>query len=198
MEFVINKNGKFLRSWAFLLPPETHETEEPVRQNTVRTVAGGYSDLFGGDIPMITIEGTTGAGIRKFENGQYVDGYSYWLEFLEYTYHVFIDSPLDDPTNEYTMHFYNWTLRQYWDVMPSVCTWDMAVPESGVFYYQMELQALEPLTAPRTAAPGSSYDTLVGNSTFNFRSVAKSGATHNAMALTLLGLGAPYVRNAAL
>ena len=198
MEFVLNRNGRFLRSWIFLLPPESFEAQEPVRQNTMRTVAGGYSDLFGPDLPTLTIEGTPGADIRKLEGGQFIDGYTYWLQFLHDIYHAFVESPLQNPNDEYTLHLYNWTHNKFWDVMPNTNTWDMAVPESGVFFYQLDLIALEPLNRPRTQPVGTSYDTIVTNNTANFVSVAKQGATHGAMVSTLLGYNVGKVRYVAI
>ncbi len=192
MEFVLLKNGKYDTSWVFYMPPESMEQEEPVKQQTVRTQAGGYADLFGPDFPPITLEGTTGYGMRAFKNGAEVDGYTYWLQFLKEIYRIFVESP--NSNAEYGLHFYNWTHQQYYDVIPISVTWDMAVPENIVFYYHIELTGLQPLLQPHSAPYSTSYDHIIINNTTNFRNVAMDGAKHSAMAQVLLGMGAGDAR----
>lgn len=192
IEFVLLRQGAYQASWTFFIPPESYEQSEPVRQQTIRTLEGGYSDLFGPDLPQITIEGTTGYDIRTLQNGNIIDGYSYWLQFLNTIYRTFIDSSLLNPADQYELHFYNWTHQQYFSVMPTACTWDMAIPENTVFYYNLELMALEPLLTPHIMGYSVSYSGIVVNNTHNFVAVAQNGAQHSAQAQWLLGMWRGY------
>jgi len=189
VQFVLLRNGNYVTQWTFLIPPDSHEQEEPVRQDTQRTYAGGYSDLFGPDLPTITIEGTTGYDIRRLENGIETDGYEHWLAFLTQIFRIFINKAIEDDGSEYLLHYYNWTHRQYYSVMPLAVTWDMAVPENTVFYYHIELSGLEPLLQPRTIGYSLSFETIVSNATTNVVNTAIQGVQHTNMALTLLQLG---------
>lgn len=186
MQWDLFQNGKLQSSWTFLIPPESYEQSEPTRNNTVRTVSGGYSDLFGLDLPTFTLEGTTGYDVRRFSGGRTLDGYEHWLDFLQ-MFRSFANSPLLLPGSQYRLHFYNWTHRQYWSIMPTVCTWDMAVPENTVFYFQLEATGLEPLTQPNSTPPGPTYDTLVSSTTSAYASFSQTGAMHGAMASVLIG-----------
>ena len=187
LQFVLLKNNTIANEWTFLLPPESHEQDEPVRANTIRTLAGGYSDLFGADLPSMVIEGTTGYDIRRVRNGQATDGYQHWLDFLTLMFRVFIDSPNQGVA--YRLHYYNWSHQQYYSVMPTAVTWDMATPENTVFYYHMTLTGLAPLTAPGYAPPSISYESLVVQNTAYFSQTLQNAVLHGAMSLTLLGLG---------
>lgn len=189
MQFVLVENGQYVSEWTFLIPPESYEQNEPVRANIVRTTAGGYSDLFGADLPTLNLEGTTGYEVRRIVGGQEVDGYQHWLDFLQTIYRIFINQPLDNPDVAYELHLYNWTHQQYYSIMPTVVTWDMATPESIVFYYQIEATGMTPLLRPNTTFPGSSYETMVSNPTYWVTYQAQEGAKHGAQAQILLGRG---------
>lgn len=189
VQFVLVQGSQILNEWTFLLPPESHEQDEPTRANIVRTFAGGYADLFGPDLPTMVVEGTTGYSVRRIYNGQLLDGYQYWLNFLRLIYRKFNQFPNLLQNTSYRLHYYNWSHQQYYSVMPTSITWDMATPENVVFYYHMNLTGLTPLNAPGYAAPGPSYDALVVNGTGYFAQTTQNAALHGAMALRLLGQG---------
>ena len=189
MQFVLVENGQYVQEWTFLIPPETYEQEEPARANIVRTAAGGYADLYGTDLPTLTIEGTTGYQIRRIVGGQEMDGYTYWLQFLQTISRLFVEQPLAQPNNVYELHLYNWTLQQYYSVIPTIVTWDMAIPENNVFYYHLELIGMTPLLRPNPQFPGSSYNDMVLNPSQFARDAAQSGALHGAEAQILIGIG---------
>ncbi len=189
MQFVLVENGQYVAEWTFLIPPESYEQSEPVRANIQRTAAGGYADLYGADLPTFTLEGTTGYEIRRVIGGQEMDGYQYWLDFLQTIYHAFINQPVDRPDIQYELHLYNWTHQQYYSIMPTVVTWDMAVPENTVFYYDIVATGLSPLLRPNPSFAGSSYNDLVTNGAQYLQSRAQEGALHGAQSQILLGGG---------
>lgn len=152
MTFIIRRDGTDLKSWTFLINPDTYIQTEPIRANVIQTLGGGYIDAFGRGLTTIRISGTSGWRLRFVTGSSYgvTDGWQYWQDFLENVYRYFIDKTNEDDKHTYELRFYNWMDKEYWAVyFADNLQWRRQAPQDSLWRrFDFTLTCLYPLSQP--------------------------------------------------
>jgi hypothetical protein len=150
MTFRLMKNNREEYSWTFSINPQSYSFSDPVNTQILQTLAGGYADVLGRSIPLITIQGTTAQRLHSDHNGGVVDGITALQNFKHKVFNAFVDNQFLDKNNRYELRFYNWTLKQYYSVVfaNNGVTLSQSVSQPVWWFYEISLACLNPLPAP--------------------------------------------------
>jgi hypothetical protein len=142
IEFVFSQ-----KIYQFVLNPEEYRQTEPNRATPTQTKAGAWVDEFGGGIPTITFQGTTG-----FKNGSKdpTSGFTKFKELRDMLRAVYnrVSPGMTVPANKELL-FYNYTDEEYWVVVPLAFELLRSVSRPTLYAYNVNL-----LCVRRIAEPG--------------------------------------------
>lgn len=114
--FRIFRDNREVKSFIFILNPETLNQNEPARTAVTQTKGTFYVDNYGIGPKKIRIQGTTGYKERINLNGAKIDGFTAFLELRNDIYRYFLgESSKDDG---YELRFHNFEDDEHYEVMP--------------------------------------------------------------------------------
>lgn len=177
------KNNELFWTYTFLINPQAYQQTEASRTQIVQTLGGGYVDLFGPALIQIQFSGTTGLQ-QRYVNGNLTDGYERFMQLLT----SIRDSwrlPIANQSDDWHFYFYNWTDDQFFEVMPLSNTWQMAVPQQTVFFYQISMVALREMSTPAVISTNPIAAAFIVNPSATAVVAATQGCVHAAMTYLL-------------
>lgn len=121
--FTVKRNGAIVKTHTLILNPEELSQDEPARAEVFKTLGGAYVEEWGRDIPVYTIQGTTGYRIQKDVQGKNKSGFESFKELRNDIYRFYLEpggepKQVVDDVNEYTLEFNNFEDAEHYIIVP--------------------------------------------------------------------------------
>ncbi len=154
MQLVLYDNGKALWTSTLLIPPESYQQTEITRANIQEGEYGGYVDLYGPALVQIQLQ-----AVQTFKISSQIgntDGYTHFKQFLDNIVRQYQTNTLVRPVT-WSLHFYNWQLEEFFEVIPAQIVWRVAIPRQMAFTFDLDMLGIRRLSTPNYPKPNYWY-----------------------------------------
>lgn len=147
------KNGVEDQRYTFPINPSAYALQDGPRAQVLQTESGGQVQVFGHQLPQVSVSGVTGWQQYPDPAGGLTDGFAAWTS-LKAIVDAFITNTHEDSAHTWELRLYNWSDNQAWSVMPLPYQVQRTAALPMYYSYSMTFVALDTVPPQQTASGG--------------------------------------------